>query len=155
MQSELLFSLLVVGLEKYTHAKAVYPFPAELQHAMNGLALVMGLDYPKTRRAFLDLMNEPLDACWIAHGGTPIPDFDNGLALLYGHELSDAAEEFLLNGKLRGVSLEEVSIIQDDAYMRRFFAQMRDAFQKATDDDEAVEIEKDYAEVRSFVIRNA
>lgn len=155
MQSDLLFSLLVVGLEKYAKALTPYPYPAELQHAMNGLALMMGKNFPKTRRNFLALMTDPLISWWIPNGGAEIDGFDSRFTLMYGSELSDPAENYLIEGKLRGVNISELLTLKDNAIMRRFFEDMREAYQTALDDDKATQVERDYAIVRTFVTENA
>lgn len=155
MHSDLLFSMLVVGLEKYARADARYPFPAELQHAMNGLALMMGAHYPKTRRQFLELMNAPLSEWWIPHGGEEIEGFDHRFALMYGDELSDPAEDFIIDGKLRVASIADLLIVKDNSLMRRFLEQKREAYQLALNDEDAAQIEAEYAVVRAFVTENA
>ncbi len=160
MQSELLFSLFLVGLEKYVKASTPYPFPAELQHAMNGLAARMGHDYPKTCHDFLALMSKPLQDWWVPYGGGQIEGFDSRFALLYrdetyGDELSDPAVDFLIEGDLRGVNIAELLILQDNRIMRRFVEHMREAYQTTDNDDEAAQIEHEYAAVRAFVAENA
>jgi hypothetical protein len=160
MQSDLLFSLLLVGLEKYTKASTLYPFPAELQHAMNGLAAKMGQDYPKSRRDFMTLMTKPLHDWWIPYGGAEIEGFDSRFSLMYrdetyGDELSDPSVEFLIEGNLRGVNIAELLTLQDNGIMRRFVEHMRGAYQTSRDDDEATQIERDYAAVRAFIVENA
>src|SRR5258707_2939166 len=133
MQSDLLFSLLLVGLEKYTKASTLYPFPAELQHAMNGLAARMGPDYPKSRRDFMALMTKPLTDWWIACSGGEIEGFDSRFSLMYqdetyGDELSDPAEEFLIEGNLRGVNIADLLTLQDNGIMRRFVEHKREVY---------------------------
>lgn len=155
MQSDLLFSLLLVGLEKYTKSNTLYPFPAELQHAMNGLALMMGSNYPSTRRQFMELMTEPLTEWWLPYGGMEIDGFDNRFTLMYGDEISDPVEDYLIQGNLRGVNISDLLTLKDNAFMRQLVEQKRDAYQTAINDDEAAHIEQDYATVRAFVTENA
>lgn len=145
-----LFTMLVVGLEKCLRQPAPYPYPSELQHALNALSLCT-VNYPKTFPDLLTLFETPVKDWWCAG---QIPDnFDERLRLLYMDELTEAAEDYLETTDLRGMNLQHIMLHQDNIAFRNYFRQSRKAYDEASVEEQAT-IEAEYAKVREFLIRN-
>lgn len=145
-----LFNMLLVGLEKYLRQSKSYPYPVELQYALNRLALCIA-NFPRTFPGFLILLEQPLEVWWC--GGELPESFDPRLSLLYLHELTEAAEDYLLNNQLHGVDVKQVMLHTDNQPFRIFYEELRDAYQHAPD-DELLGLEIEYSQVRAFIIRN-
>lgn len=148
-----LFPLLVVGLESYIRQDKPYPFPAELLHAMNRLALYMGTDYPSSVQSFFRLMEKPLSDWW---PDEPIPDvFDKRLSLMAEGQLTELAELYLSEENISGLKVSELISWQENQLMREFWLSMRTKYQNTQANEDAARIEGEYTQVRKFLIGNA
>jgi hypothetical protein len=145
-----LFTMLLVGLEKCLRQGKPYPYPVELQYALNRLALGMS-NFPKTFAQFLLLLEKPIEEWWC--GGELPEAFDSRLSLVYLRELTEVAEDYLLNHQLRGVDVKQLLLHTDNLPFRIFYEELRDAYQHAPT-DELDRLEMEYTQVRAFIIRN-
>lgn len=146
-----LFSILVVGLEKYLRQRERYPFPFELQQAMNILALRLGPDFPKTFDGFLRLMETPPENWYTEE----MPQgLDRRISLLYQGQLTELVEDYLLSEEIMGLSVEHLIIHQENKTIQELLEKARLEYQQSLDDGEAEEIESKYAATRRFIIEN-
>lgn len=141
--------MLVVGLDKCLRQRILYPYPAELQYVMNNLSLCM-TDYPKTFSELLRMFEKPVKDWWC---GGEVPDsFDQRLRLVYMGQITEAVEDFLIAGELRGVNLKQIMLHTDNLAFRKFYERMRTAYDQA-EIEEQIDIEAEYAHVRVFLIQ--
>jgi hypothetical protein len=142
--------MLVVGLEKCLRQRTPYPYPAELQYVMNVLSLYM-TNYPKTFPDLLTMFEKPVKDWWCAGD---IPDsFDPRLRLVYMGQITEALEDFLIEGELRGIDLKRIMLHVDNLPFRKFYEQMRADYDQ-TQLDEQIIIEAKYAHIRVFLIQH-
>lgn len=148
----LLFPLLTVGLEKYLRQDRPYPYPQELQHAMNLLVLELRDAYPTTFAAFLALMEQPPES-W--YQGDNLPNgLDKRVSLLYRGQLNELTEDYLIAEDLSGLNLETLITHQENMMMQALIETARSQYQQADDDATALKSEADYARTRRFIIEN-
>jgi hypothetical protein len=147
----LLFPMLVVGLEKYLRQRERYPFPVELQQAMNIMALKLGPRFPKTFDGFLQLMEMPPEN-W--HSGEIPHGLDLRISLLYQGQLTELAEDYLLSEDIMGLNVEDLITHQENKIIQELVEKARLEYQQSLDDGEAEEIESKYAAARRFIVEN-
>lgn len=152
-----LFSYLIVGLSKFRNATSgqyTYPYPPELQHAMNFLALKMGDRYPDTLPGLLSLLHNPIDHWLPEHINLPeglYPEFP----ILSDNDLHEITSEFLENNALNGaIDFEVIGHARDNALVKQWIEQVRNDYAQAEDDNVARRIANDYAQARYTIIEH-
>lgn len=152
-----LFSYLIVGLSKFINATSSqysYPYPPELQHAMNFLALKMGNRYPETLPSLLALLHTPIDS-WLPKQ----IDLPEGLyrefPILSNNDFHEITSEFLEDNALNGtIGFESIGHARDNALVKRWIEQVRNDYAQAEDDNLARRIANDYAQARYTIIEH-
>lgn len=152
-----LFSYLIVGLSKLRNATSgqyTYPYPRELQHAMNFLALKMGDHYPDTLPGLLTILHTSIEHWLPEHIDLPeglYPEFP----VLSNNDLHEIASEFLENNALSGaIDFEVIGHARDNVLVKQWIEQVRNDYAQAEDDNIAHRIANDYAQARYTIIEH-
>lgn len=149
----LIFPLLIVGLDKYLRQAAPYPYPAELQHAMNMLAAKRSVIFPIMFKAFLNQLEQPIEE-WYPDDDLP-SGLDRRFAILSDGALHEVAEQYLIETDLRGVvGVESLVAQQENAMIADLLRRTRASYEQTDNDNEALDIEGTYAQARCFLIQN-
>jgi hypothetical protein len=115
------------------------------------LALVLGPGFPRTFDGFLELLEKPPKDWYLGQ----IPEgLDSRISLLYEGQLTELAEEYLESEGIRNLGIEAIVTEQENKFMQELLRAAREKYQGTSDDEQAEQVEGDYAAVRRFIIEN-
>lgn len=146
-----LFIYLAVGLEKLAQGSHKYPYPRELQYALNILSQTMlrrGQPYPPTITKVLQLFEHDLNTWWPLD---TLPEgIDRDFPLLDEGTLDEQVLEYL--GRLAlsdEASLQSIQAVVDNELIRKVLDKLRQASYK-----NAQRAHREYVTVRRFLIEH-